>query len=87
MRHPSELVPHPRIFIYNNSLLTRFLATQSQEALREWAFGRRLRDGKWGTDTWATANILIFKLQLHPEWITQDASLADLFVMPLVPRQ
>jgi hypothetical protein len=86
-RHASELVPHPRIFIYNNSLLTRFLATQSQEALREWAFGRRLRDGMWGTDTWATANILIYKLQLHPEWITQDASLADLFVMPLVPRR
>ena len=87
MRHASEVVPHPRLFVYNHTLLETFLSTQSESALQEWAFGRRLRGDAWGTDTWATAAILVYKLHQHPEWITRDPALADLFVIPLVPRR
>ena len=58
---------------------------RSDTQLQEWAFGRKLGADFWGTDTWATVAILFYRLHRHREWITTDPSIADLFVMPLVP--
>ena len=88
MRHASDAARHPLIYVYNTSSassLARFMDERSDTQLQEWAFGRKLGADFWGTDTWATVAILFYRLHRHREWITTDPSIADLFVMPLVP--
>jgi hypothetical protein len=85
----STAVRMPRIFVYNNSNLQAFLTRpRSESDAKEWAFGRDLGGGFRATDTWSLASIAIYRLHYQrPDLLTSNPSLADLFVIPLVPRR
>lgn len=91
VRFASANVRWPRVFIYNTShalLLERFLHERSPSEQRAWAFGRHLGEGYHGTDTWAIASILAYRLlRQRPELRTTDPEAADLFLIPMLPRR
>lgn len=88
--HASDLVPHPKIFVYNSTpdatRLFQFVSAQGEAELINWAFGSSITSTMRATDTWATASILIYRLVRNPSWRTSDPAKADLFIIPVLPR-
>lgn len=78
-------IPSPKVYVYPEPTLQRFLAGSSARTLSEWAFGRRLNADFFATDTWSAAAILLHRLHTQPSLITNESSRADLFVIPLLP--
>lgn len=95
--HASELVPHPRVFIYRDAHFDLVVAhmraalEESVESMRAWAFGAQIPGLAPGealmreSNAWGICNVVFYRLlHQHPERVTNDAHSADLFIIPQV---